>query len=200
VLRYCASDFGPSLEFEIAGARVRSIAGLRLTTARAGGAYDYHAVSIRIWPVVLITAILPALFLGRRLYRAAVSSPPLRSFLWRAINIGAVVSAVLCGVVIVLWAWCSWASDTLPVSLPRPSLGTDIVHFMMGQGGVPSWLLALITAALPGVWVWRRNKWRIIRQGFCPECGYDLRATPDRCPECGDVPAGKKTFQTGRRL
>jgi hypothetical protein len=49
--------------------------------------------------------------------------------------------------------------------------------------GFPVWPLAALTAVLPATWLYRRI--RRHPRGHCPACGYDLRATPDRCPECG---------------
>jgi hypothetical protein len=51
---------------------------------------------------------------------------------------------------------------------------------------LPYWAVSLATAAMPltalvSVALRRGRSMR----GLCPSCGYDLRATPDRCPECG---------------
>ena len=61
------------------------------------------------------------------------------------------------------------------------------------EARIPDWFLAVITAILPAIFLWRvyRNR-REIRAGLCASCGYDLRATPDRCPECGTIPTKAK--------
>jgi hypothetical protein len=50
------------------------------------------------------------------------------------------------------------------------------------------WFLALLVTGMLVGWTvqYYRNK-RTERRlsGLCPSCGYDLRATPERCPECG---------------
>jgi hypothetical protein len=73
--------------------------------------------------------------------------------------------------------------SSLP-SKPQPQ-GTCHVWFLL----TPHWTVAIGFVLLPVRWILRRRALRDRQnRGRCPTCGYDLRATPDRCPECGTVP------------
>jgi hypothetical protein len=52
--------------------------------------------------------------------------------------------------------------------------------------GLPLWLCAILFGYL-GVKGFRRSREPL--SGHCTVCGYDMRATPHRCPECGTVAA-----------
>ena len=57
---------------------------------------------------------------------------------------------------------------------------------VMHAVAVPWWVVVACSAAPPAVWLARHLRQRGRRgSGLCPRCGYDLRGTPDRCPECG---------------
>src|SRR3954447_5637347 len=62
---------------------------------------------------------------------------------------------------------------------------------------LPHWAVAITTGLPVAVWLAGAYRRRVSRsrssRGLCPSCGYDLRATRERCPECGAVPAGPGT-------
>jgi hypothetical protein len=65
---------------------------------------------------------------------------------------------------------------------------------------LPWWVIVTLFATLPAAWTaryFRRLRAaRLSRKNHCPTCGYDLRATPGRCPECGIVPDVEATTAT----
>jgi hypothetical protein len=57
---------------------------------------------------------------------------------------------------------------------------------------VPHWLIVLAGLLLSRFFRRRASRARSAERreaGLCPACGFDLRATPDRCPECGTLAA-----------
>ena len=101
------------------------------------------------------------------------------------------------------WVWGrdGFMLDTVADRVDRRGrAGFDCYH--MGPAGgavsgwfgiVPCWFIVLVTGVAPAAWLatrGRRAARRRLLAGLCPACGYDLRASPERCPECGAVPSG----------
>ena len=81
---------------------------------------------------------------------------------------------------------------------PPESMRPDLlwhINANWGQAwalGVPCWLALTAFGASPALWLrlrWSSQRRRALRQqrGLCLTCGYDLRASSGRCPECGSL-------------
>jgi hypothetical protein len=81
-----------------------------------------------------------------------------------------------------------------------------------GSGGmsmrgltIPHWFVIAVLGVAPAIagrrlhHRWRRR--RRVRRGLCADCGYDVRASGERCPECGrEVDFPLVPSPSGRRL
>src|SRR6266850_2618746 len=79
------------------------------------------------------------------------------------------------------YRWDEHSATAPPVTFSGFSLATSF------------WLPALITSIPPNLvfllrmrrYLKRLRRLHFQRLGLCSRCGYDLHATPERCPECG---------------
>jgi hypothetical protein len=84
-----------------------------------------------------------------------------------------------------------WRFSSMSVSQLPPRLSDHETTFAFAPEGwylfFPLWLPAILFAITPSYWLLgpRRRLKRRRRLGLCLGCGYDLRASPERCPECG---------------
>lgn len=104
-----------------------------------------------------------------------------------------------------LWSGWKWVTYDIEYRSPPPWSKKDEWWNKLGFGfdwtasapkgrystfsvAVPIWSILALTV-LPGSV--RFYRWRKVRQrethGQCLGCGYDLRMSPDRCPECGRI-------------
>jgi len=102
----------------------------------------------------------------------------------------------------------TWGHDSIPPgNAPMPGVATGLIFTSYSSSpasqtsttrsivfpvytfaGVRLLGVVGFSAILPGVWiVLRIRRGRVKKAGCCVVCGYDLRASPERCPECGTV-------------
>jgi len=83
-----------------------------------------------------------------------------------------------------------WYGRPLPAAAFNPSAPAGWAIRNWGLL-VPYWFVVLFEGMLAMRVVKRAVRAHAARgrrtNGLCPACGYDLRATPERCPECGRV-------------
>jgi hypothetical protein len=87
-----------------------------------------------------------------------------------------------------------WMPIWFPIALVAAVVTGDIVTYPFAMLTVA--YACLLTALL--VWQYRHKVFRRSREGFCAACGYDLRASPQRCPECGRA-AAMRNAERGMR-
>lgn len=124
----------------------------------------------------------------------------------RLFAISSAVSLILCVSLMVAMLFAQGAVELrgspLAIEVRSFEYNCDAFYIAFDVFHRPFWILTLrfpslgLFIALPALWLVRRRPWRMLRRvdhSRCARCGYDLRATPGRCPECGTIPKAART-------
>lgn len=111
----------------------------------------------------------------------------LKSPKWGSINLeGYTIEAPATGSPAVDWKMLGFRYVRNNAWIPIAQLSWDYPVARSMAVFVPHWAIALLLVILPAIWLPRElRRRRRLRHGLCVKCGYDLRASPTRCPECG---------------
>jgi hypothetical protein len=87
----------------------------------------------------------------------------------------------------VSWEWYEWMPRADAVAHLRLGFGRGRIFGVPPAGGawiaLPWWIMAVSLAGISIMLLLNGRPRK--RPGLRCSCGYDLRASPDRCPECG---------------
>ena len=92
--------------------------------------------------------------------------------------------------------WCWWGFGSMKTSFAQNARmpwvrlpSNDVVQETYQVVAIPDWAIVVLSLVIPIKYAIGpvRRRYRGAHSGYCAKCGYDLRASAERCPECGTV-------------